>query len=80
MAIVTTNDQHYHDIADAIRKKNGSDTQYTPAEVVLHPQSRVLHLAVLQMIVYSPSLLAVCLHISPRRTTLAMPLRSVQYD
>ena len=33
MAIVTTNDQHYHDIADAIREKNGSDTQYTPAEM-----------------------------------------------
>ena len=33
MAIVTTNDQHYHDIADAIREKNGSDTQYIPAEM-----------------------------------------------
>lgn len=33
MAIVTTNDQHYHDIANAIREKNGSDTQYTPAEM-----------------------------------------------
>ena len=33
MAIVTTDNQHYMDIAAAIRAKNGTDTQYTPAEM-----------------------------------------------
>ena len=33
MAIVTTDNQHYADIAAAIRAKNGSDAQYTPPEM-----------------------------------------------
>lgn len=33
MAIVTTDNQHFMDIAAAIRAKNGTDTQYTPAEM-----------------------------------------------
>lgn len=33
MAIVTTDNQHYSDIADAIREKNGTEETYTPAEM-----------------------------------------------
>ena len=33
MAIVTTDDQNYTDIAAAIREKNGTDETYTPAEM-----------------------------------------------
>lgn len=33
MAIVTTDNQHYTDIAAAIRSKNGTETQYKPSEM-----------------------------------------------
>lgn len=33
MAIVTTNNQYYTDIANAIRGKNGTETQYMPSEM-----------------------------------------------
>lgn len=33
MAIVTTDNQHYADIADAIREKNGSSDQYRPDQM-----------------------------------------------
>lgn len=33
MAIILTDDQHYSDIADAIRDKNNTDNTYTPAEM-----------------------------------------------
>lgn len=33
MAIITTDNQHYADIAAAIREKNGSETQYRPDEM-----------------------------------------------
>ena len=33
MAIVTTNEQHYHDIANAIREEALTDKQYTPSEM-----------------------------------------------
>lgn len=33
MAIVTTNNQYYTDIANAIRDKNGAETQYMPSEM-----------------------------------------------
>lgn len=33
MAIVTTNDQHYAGIAEAIREKNGETTTYKPSEM-----------------------------------------------
>lgn len=33
MATVMTNDNHYTEIAEAIRTRNGSDTQYKPSEM-----------------------------------------------
>lgn len=33
MAIVTTDNKHYTDIAEAIRTKNGSSTTYKPSEM-----------------------------------------------
>lgn len=33
MSIVTTDDQHYYDIANAIRSKTGGDTVYYPSEM-----------------------------------------------
>ena len=33
MGTVLTNNQHYHDIADAIREKNGSTEEYRPSEM-----------------------------------------------
>ena len=33
MAIITTDNQHYEDIADAIRSKNNTNNTYTPAEM-----------------------------------------------
>lgn len=35
MAIITTDDKHYHAIADAIREKAGTDKPYTPDEMPL---------------------------------------------
>lgn len=33
MAIITTDNQHYHDIADAIREKNGTQNTYKPEQM-----------------------------------------------
>ena len=33
MAIVTTDDKYYTEIANAIRNKNGTTTQYKPSEM-----------------------------------------------
>jgi len=33
MAIITTDNQHYHDIADAIREKNGTENTYKPEQM-----------------------------------------------
>ena len=33
MSVVYTNPENYSNIADAIREKNGSDTEYTPAQM-----------------------------------------------
>lgn len=33
MAIITTDNKHYNDIANAIREKTGTETTYTPEEM-----------------------------------------------
>lgn len=33
MALITTDSQHYHDIADAIREKNGTQNTYKPSQM-----------------------------------------------